>query len=69
MINNGFLTPSKKDWWIKTDEDETVCMPVLCFLIEKDDKCYLWVSITRFTLNQTDSTGDSSTADLNRTSA
>lgn len=39
-------------------------MPVLCFLIEKDDKHYLWVSVIRSSPYQTRTTNDSAAADL-----
>jgi hypothetical protein len=64
MINNGFLTPSRKNQWINTDEEETVRMPVLCFLIEKDDRCYLWVSVITSSPDQTDTSEDSAAADM-----
>ncbi|KAK1922509.1 hypothetical protein DB88DRAFT_357669 [Papiliotrema laurentii] len=42
MVNTGFLNPSPKSLWIKTREKQQVDMPVMAFIIEKDQMTYLW---------------------------
>lgn len=43
MVNNGFLGLSTKADWYDTAETDDINPPVMCFVIQKDGKNYLWV--------------------------
>lgn len=43
MVNNGFLALSTKADWYDTHETDDIHPPVMCFVLEKDRKHYLWV--------------------------
>lgn len=43
MINNGYLRPSIHADWYDTQRMDPIQVPVLCFVIEKEGKKYLWV--------------------------
>lgn len=43
MVNNGFLALSTKADWYDTSENDDIKPPVMCFVIQKDGKNYLWV--------------------------
>lgn len=44
MVNNGFLAIATRADWYDTPDTSDIRAPVMCFVIEKDGKHYLWVS-------------------------